>query len=65
MEQLEMSSIMDKAWDGTGATGSAEVVKGPEQRHSRPAESLTKSARYQKSNLPSPSMILKHPFHLR
>jgi hypothetical protein len=33
--------------------GSAEVVKRPEPRHSRPAESLTKKPRYQKSNPPS------------
>jgi hypothetical protein len=50
MEQLEMSLIMRrtefqvfKDWDGTAATGDAEVVKGQEQRHSR---ELNQESRY-------------------
>jgi hypothetical protein len=62
MEQLDMSSIMRtefqvfKDWDGTGATGSAEVVKGQEQRHSRSCRELNQESRHQKSNPPSPSL---------
>jgi hypothetical protein len=54
-----MSSIMrtefqvSKDWDGTGATGSAEVVKGQEQRHSRSCRELNQESRHQKSNPPS------------
>ena len=38
-----------------------EMVKGPEQRHSRPAESLTKSACYVSENLTCQAHLCKQP----